>query len=657
VALLAPGCQLTHKPLIAPTATSEEIIRRFAVGTAGVTNKEPFLWSLTETDITFCEVLMNIYASFLKTINYDINNISTAVLFTPNDSYGRTFYDWGPYQAEELGIRFSHNEQYANDADLRQRMKAYYEEIDQLPQMGGFFTGNFCVIETTRQLLDMARLRMEWWGKDPDEPMDGEDKNEIQEILEGWARIWFAFSNLTQESIDALGPQAIDILQHYQGFSPYADPTTGFEKSYEVKFGNKPSFAECKLYDALMLTAFAASYVEHHADVNDLNQAIIAITTPRTQRLKSAAWSQTSMELYLTAMEQGQLMDFKGASGEIRFDNETYTSAIHTTYVHWQIQDGKIQHRNYLSSDGSHRTSSTFAAWNWLVQNAEEEFAKSAENKDAGIQYPALTDQYAVLVQGSNGWNNYRHQADVLNMYQLLRKSGYNDDHIILILDKTLATDKKNAEPGIIRAADDGPDLMTNAVIDYDNATLTPSDISNILLGKQTATTPVVLPKDTGQNILLFWSGHGHNHASNGADELAWRDAGSGQGMTANMFKETISQMEANGHYRKMLILTEPCFSEVIIKPLVGIPGVLAMSSAGSYEQSFADNWSSVLGVWRCDRFSRNLVTHLSANPSTTYRDLYLYCAQHTLGSHVHIVTSANFGNLYTTGPRELLTN
>jgi hypothetical protein len=232
-------------------------------------------------------------------------------------------------------------------------------------------------------------------------------------------------------------------MQYYQGFSPYADPTTGFEKSYEVKFGNKPSFAECKFYDALMLAAFAASYAEHHADVTDINQAIIDITTPQAQRLNGAAWSQTSMELYLSSMEKGQLMDFKGASGEIRFDNETYTSAIHTTYVHWQIQDGKIQHRNYLSSDGSHRTGSTMATWSWLVQNAEEEFAKNAENKDAGIQYPALTAQYAVLVQGSNGWNNYRHQADVLNIYQMLKKNGYDDDHIILIIDKALASDSK----------------------------------------------------------------------------------------------------------------------------------------------------------------------------------------------------------------------
>ncbi len=163
----------------------------------------------------------------------------------------------------------------------------------------------------------------------------------------------------------------------------------------------------------------------------------------------------------------------------------------------------------------------------------------------------------------------------------------------------------------------------------------------------------MVLPKDAGQNVFLFWSGHGHNRASNGADELVWRDAETGRGMTAELLRQTVGRMQAEGYYRKMLVITEPCFSEAVITSLVGIPGILAMSSAGTYEQSFADNWSSELGVWRCDRFSRNLVTHFTASPSTTYRDLYLYCAQHTLGSHVHIVNSAHFGNLYTTGPQE----
>jgi hypothetical protein len=56
-----------------------------------------------------------------------------------------------------------------------------------------------------------------------------------------------------------------------------------------------------------------------------------------------------------------------------------------------------------------------------------------------------------------------------------------------------------------------------------------------------------------------------------------------------------------------------------------------------------------------CDRFSQNLVNFLSANPDTSFRDLFLYCAQHTLGSHARIVNAANFGNLYTTGPAEFI--
>jgi hypothetical protein len=37
------------------------------------------------------------------------------------------------------------------------------------------------------------------------------------------------------------------------------------------------------------------------------------------------------------------------------------------------------------------------------------------------------------------------------------------------------------------------------------------------------------------------------------------------------------------------------------------------------------------------------------------FRDIFLYCAQHTLGSHAKIVNAANYGNLFTTGPAEFI--
>ena len=169
----------------------------------------------------------------------------------------------------------------------------------------------------------------------------------------------------------------------------------------------------------------------------------------------------------------------------------------------------------------------------------------------------------------------------------------------------------------------------------------------------KTDRTPVVLPVDAGQNVLFFWSGHGHNKAINGIDEMVWRDLSAGKGMTAGLLSETLRAMADGQQFRQVLVCLEPCYSANICEALKGIPGVLAICSSGPYEQSFADSWSNELGVWMCDRFSRNLVGHVSTKPDGTYRDLYLYCAQHTLGSHVGIYNYTNFGNLYTTGPKD----
>ena len=129
---------------------------------------------------------------------------------------------------------------------------------------------------------------------------------------------------------------------------------------------------------------------------------------------------------------------------------------------------------------------------------------------------------------------------------------------------------------------------------------------------------------------------------------MAWRDLPAGSGMTATLLAQTLSQMASQGRFRQMLVCLEPCYSANMGSALEGIPGLLAICAAGPYEQSFADSWSNELGVWMCDRFSRNLVGHATSHPYGTYRDLYLYCAQHTLGSHVSIFNHANFGNLYT---------
>lgn len=675
VAAFAPACKQTLKPLIAPTATSEDIIRRYAVSSnSGLRQEKPFLWSLTESDVALSEMLMANFATLSKLFS-DEEDVPEAALFTPNDIYGQTFFNWLPFQAENFDIKVQTNEQYSNSADLQQRMRTYLTSLLNRGNVSTYNISNFCVIESTQQLYDVALMRRQWMLSTDgmkeyflsSDPFSAE--NDIRwQFFEESFRTWFAFSGISEEGISALGEQGARVLQGYQGFSPYADPSTGFELSYTQKFKQKPTFAECKLYDALLLAGFAATYLEHRPITQNamtLNDAIIAITSVKASEgnLSSAAWSATSMEQYLRNLEQGKLLHFIGASGEIGFDSESYTSATSTTYLHWQILDGKLLHKAYYGSDGKHVASAS-AAWKYLYdeQEALKEWDEMA-TQSTTIQYPFLTDQYAVLVQGSYGLKNYRHQADVLSMYQLLRKNGYDDDHIILIVDAALAQDTGNPERGIVRTSMSGQDLLggtdglPKAVIDYDAASLSAADIAEILLGRQSDRLPVVLPRNAGQNVLFFWSGHGSSTAHGGSNEFEWRDDNAGKGFTATLLRQTVSEMLSQGYCRKMLIVAEPCYGEVVIRPLEGIQGVLAISGAAANEQSWSDNWRDPGLFWMCDRFSQNFINGFTSNPEGNFRDLYLYCSQHTMGSHVKIVNAAKFDNLYITGPQEFLEN
>ena len=672
--VFAQACQQTEKPLIAPTATSEEIIRRYAVPTkTGTRTVRPFLWSLTESDVAFAEVIMTAYATLIQ--KYDLST-ANATLFAPADVYGKTFADWAPFQADNLDIDLTVTPQYTSTDDLLQQIKQTLYSGTGGEDIDNVLHANFCVIESFDQLCKVTAWRRKCYvdhfvneiDKTNTIPYDDPAFDEAADAIEITFRTYFALSDFSQEEINALTERQRAMLQSYQGFSPYADPTTGFEISYEQKFGVKPTFEECKFYDGLMLAAFAC-YRQVHASQTAasesenarniaFNQAIYDITFPNADaNLSASVWNASAMELYLRSLKSGLVPKFRGASGNIAFDAETCTAAAGTTYVHWQIIDGKIHNRRYFSSDGSHRAGEATVAWNYLYDEntAQQRFAAQALDQDAGIDYAPLTGQYALIVHASEGFTNYRHLADALNVYQLLRHNGFDDDHIILIADRSVADDPKNPEPGTVRTSPDGPNLMQGVQIDYDAAKLTAVDVASILSGQQSDKLPVVIPPDAGHNVFFYWSGHGRNNEQGGSNEFVWRNDPASQGFTAGLMWNTVSRMQKQAAYRKLLIVAEPCYGERVVKDLEGISGVLAITGANAQEQSWADNWNRQGSFWMCDRFSSNFVNALANDAAQTYRDLFLYCAQHTLGSHARIVNAAHFGNLYRTSPKEFV--
>ena len=669
LAAFAPACYRNEKTLIAPTTTSEEIVRRYAVASAtGQHQTHPFLWALTESDVKLVETIISAHATMMQM--YELEAPAAGIFVSPDDSYGTTFNYWAPFFAQNYNLDLVYNGLYSSTEDMTSQIDAILQgNTDKSIGMA-----TLCVVETADQLYAAARthrqnvlnLLFPDLGK-----VDAESSQADAwwQILTFFFPTYFVYPYMSEEAIAKLGDKGCRMLQGYQGYSPYADPSTGFELAYKSRFGTTSTFAECKFYDALMLASFATVYTEHQgpqptADRNrQMNEAIITITAPSGDNsvLSGAAWSPVVMQSYLKSMEDGRLYHFIGASADISFDQENYTATTHTTYVRWQIFDGKIVHGSYFGEEGNHSTDAS-AAWKYLYsqQQAEQDFDDYTSGAGS-IAYPALTDQYAVLVQGSHGFTNYRHQADVLSMYQLLRHNGFDDDHIILILDDALSTDEKNLERGIIRATHDGKDLLggtdglPKAAVDYNAATLTAADIADILLGTPSDRLPIVLPRDKGQNVFFYWSGHGRCISSGGANEFCWRSALPGEGFTSDLLSQTAAVMLNSQYCRKLLVVAEPCYGEGVVRPLDGIPGALAITGSSADEQSWGDNWSNSLMVWRSDRFTQNVVNYLYDQPSATYRDLFLYCAQHTLGSHAKIVNAAHFGNLSVTTPQEFI--
>ena len=401
MALFAPACQMRHKPLIAPTVTSEDVLRRFAVSNAGnkeTVNKDWFFWPLCQSDVAFTETLLNQYVT-----RADKEPPLSCAFFTPDDKYGETFYNWSPFHANNLNVSLENNLRYKTTDEL----------VSSLTQSK---TAGFCIVETSRQLYEAARIT-------------------------DTANTYFVFSSISEEGLATLDTQNAGALQGVSGFSPYADCATGFEQAYTQRFGVKPTFAECKLYDALLLAGIAAyMYEQTHLyfptgsefdmTMNEWINTMISVSgtdhPDREPMQTQPVWHSAGLREYMALINGFMYEPFCGASGYIKFDQETCMQTAPTTYVNWQIDNGSILHKHYYGSG---------TAWQYNEAEALEDFADMAQDEDVEIRYAALNDQYAVLVQGSNGMNNYRHQADVLSMYQMLRLKGFDDEHIMSSFD------------------------------------------------------------------------------------------------------------------------------------------------------------------------------------------------------------------------------
>lgn len=604
VEIMAEVLDKSGLPLIVAT-TSEELVRRYSSGTAGVKYKEPFMWSVCETDVTMSYSLL-MYLSM-----QDTKKIS---LISPLNDYGDTFDRWIPFYCIETDINLVKRCRYNNVEDMSGQIDAVLNsDVEYV----------ICAVNN----FDEAKLLIDKYSKKSAAP-----------------KLIFT-SGVISENLPSLYGKAEGV----EGFAPYMSPYSGFEVAYKELYHEQPMTFEGQFYDALMLSYVGATYC-HYCDGNvKMNEALKLLSNQPVENKDfntcgTPVWDYFNMgKKVLDKVKQGQLPEYAmvGACNTLKFVDNGYTSLNQSFFVHWVIYYNNFVVLNHISTIMG-RTMNYVYIWQLEIMMKEE-----IKNEDVNISYEPLKEQWAVLVCGSEGWNNYRHQADVLNVYQMLKKEGIDDSRIILIMRDDIAYHEKNLYQGRISVTPDGENLYEDVEIDYRADTITVKDIQDILEGNASERLHIVLEGNTTSNVFFYWSGHG--------DVGYFRWLETSEKFTNEMMRSTLEKMNANGKYRKMLICAEPCHAASVVKEANGIPGILAMSSADENESSYADFYNNELNVWMCDRFTYTLVSLYKEDKYLryTFNDYYNLILKSTIGSHLKVFNAQNFDNLFMSYPCE----
>ena len=582
------------KPMITPSATLVDYQRKVS--------KYGFVWNMAESDIAEMEMLIACCSGLMFSSLYDVKLLAPQ----ENGSYGDNIYaEWFGFLAEEYGMNVGDVMLYENEEDVRD----YARSIAKQKSLQGVI---FCPNS------DQVALAFD---------------DEYGKILANDKYLLAPNVYCTDAFIDE---QIIKNIKHlsYEGIDLYAAPEAGFHQAFMQQFHEDLVNGEAQFYDALCLLSYSATLARHTEQT--LNEAILSVVNGRNGR--GGSWLPADMKQNFQQLAKGICPDIDGVSSKWVVDEQTHSYFIGSTYRHWRCENGKLCTLEYISTEGSRRSTTSKDMWDWQAEEIEEFDPDASIN----LTYPELKDRWALLVAGSSGWANYRFQADVFAMYQILKKNGYDDDHIVLIAEDDVANDTRNIFRPDLRVLDEGPNVYDHNALDYKLSTLSPDDIANILQGNATERLTKVLHPTENDNVFIFWSSHG---------TPGMFDFDPSSAISYTSMKDILE----NTPHRKMLMAVEACYGGGFGKFCEGLPGTLFITASAPSETSHADVMSEHLGIFLTNGFTRGFQMAIANNSNIILRDLYVTLARNTSGSHVKVYNENEYGNVYRESMGEYL--
>ncbi|XP_039289582.1 LOW QUALITY PROTEIN: legumain [Nilaparvata lugens] len=209
---------------------------------------------------------------------------------------------------------------------------------------------------------------------------------------------------------------------------------------------------------------------------------------------------------------------------------------------------------------------------------------------------------WVLLVAGSMGFYNYRHQADICHAYQIVHANGIPDENIIVMMYDDIANSDDNVYPGKIYNKPGGPDVYKGVPKDYTLNDVNPTNFINILKGNKEALAGIgsgrVIESGPNDHIFVNFVDHG------GPGVLYFP---TNEELMADELISNITQMANNKQFEKLVLYVEACYSGSMFQNLLKDDlNVFVTTAADPYESSYACYQDDSLGTYLGDVFSVN---------------------------------------------------
>lgn len=578
--IAAGECYKTNKTLIPATVSSESFMRQYS--------GKGFLWCLAENDISQCEVLLS------RAKQKGAKSVS---LLTSDDEYGQTFLDWFAFQAKELNLTIKSIVEYTSDNVLTKMESLLDLETENDHCL-------ICIPNTQEIAIKMNTSR----------------RSRTQ------GKSFLLFSDIAY-----IAPKDAT-FEGMEGITQTYDPESGFSEAYEDKYGDAPSYGSAHYYDAVTLAGLSILHADLTGETN-LNNSLMQIVDGGDNEINTC--SEAGVREAAASLIAGKFPHCSGASGKLRFDKSVYTNVLHSVYCHWQVYEGKHQILEYNTSDDSMRTDASMANWNWKIA----QFPNIDTSFD--IVYPPKKELYAMIIATSTGWSNYRYQANAYAMYQLLKKNGVDDDHILLISEDDIANNPQNPRQGFIQSSMSDENLYEGVQVDYRLSQVKFQDLPDVFKSSDS-----IYP-DTYDNLFVYWAGHGEPEGQKWGNDL----------LSASEMADMFYKLYKKRCYRRVFLAMESSYAGQVGKACENkIPYLFCMTAANEMETSKASVTDPSGQIWISNSFTDNLLRQLiSQGDNSTIYDLYKEVYNKTIGSHVSAYNIAQFGFLDRTQTKEFI--